>query len=103
MAKQEYNIGDHKQKSERGFGPGSGRHGMGTGEKANNFGQTMKQLVAYCNSYIPVILIALVLSFVGAALNVIGPDQLSKITDIIGCYRKGWNAISDSIWIRPFI
>ena len=83
MAKQEYNIGDHEQKPQRGFGPGSGRHGMGTGEKANNFGQTMKQLVAYCNSYIPVILIALVLSFVGAALNVIGPDQLSKITDII--------------------
>ena len=43
----------------------------------------MKKLVAYCNSYIPVILIALVLAFAGAALNVIGPDQLSKITDII--------------------
>ena len=59
------------------------RHGMRLGEKANNFGQTMKRLVAYCNSYIPVILIALVLAFAGAALNVIGPDQLSKITDII--------------------
>ena len=43
----------------------------------------MKKLVAYCNSYIPVIIIALVLAFAGAALNVIGPDQLSKITDII--------------------
>ena len=83
MAKQEYTIGDHNQKSHHAPGPGPGGHGMRTGEKANNFGQTMKKLVAYCNSYIPVILIALVLAFAGAALNVIGPDQLSKITDII--------------------
>ena len=83
MAKQEYTIGDHNQKSHHAPGPGPGGHGMRTVEKANNFGQTMKKLVAYCNSYIPVILIALVLAFAGAALNVIGPDQLSKITDII--------------------
>ena len=81
MAKQEYTIGDHDQKTQHA--PGPGQHGMRPGEKANNFGQTMKKLVAYCNSYIPVILIALVLAFAGAALNVIGPDQLSKITDII--------------------
>ena len=83
MAKQEYTIGDHKQKSQHAHGPGPGRHGMGPGEKANNFGPTMKKLVAYCSSYIPVIIIALVLAFAGAALNVLGPDQLSKITDII--------------------
>ena len=57
MAKQEYTIGDHDQKSQHAPGPGPGRHGMGPGEKANNFGQTMKKLVAYCNSYIPVILL----------------------------------------------
>ena len=56
MAKQEYTIGDHNQKSQHAPGPGPGRHGMGPGEKANNFGQTMKKLVAYCNSYIPVII-----------------------------------------------
>ena len=56
---------------------------MGPGEKANNFGPTMKKLVAYCSSYIPVIIIALLLAFAGAALNVLGPDQLSEITDII--------------------
>jgi len=81
MAKQEYTIGDHNQKSQHA--PGPGRHGMGPGEKANNFGPTMKKLVAYCSSYIPVIIIALVLAFAGAALNVLGPDQLSEITDII--------------------
>ncbi|XTP56756.1 ABC transporter ATP-binding protein [Niallia sp. Krafla_26] len=52
-------------------------------QKANDFSKTMKQLLAYCRSYLPVIVIALVLAFAGAALNVIGPDQLSKITDII--------------------
>ena len=83
MAKQEYTIGDHNQKSQHVHGPGPGRHGMGPGEKANNFGPTMKKLVAYCSSYIPVIIIALVLAFAGAALNVLGPDQLSEITDII--------------------
>ena len=55
MAKQEYTIGDHDQKSRPA--PGLGRHGMGSGEKANNFGQTMKKLVAYCSSYLPVILL----------------------------------------------
>jgi ATP-binding cassette subfamily B multidrug efflux pump len=83
MAKQEYTIGDHNQKPQHVPGPGPGRHGMGPGEKANNFGPTMKKLVAYCSSYIPVIIIALVLAFAGAALNVLGPDQLSAITDII--------------------
>ena len=83
MAKQEYTIGDHNQKPQHVPGPGPGRHGMGPGEKANNFGPTMKKLVAYCSSYIPVIIIALVLAFAGAALNVLGPDQLSEITDII--------------------
>ena len=83
MAKQEYTIGDHNQKPQHAPGPGPGRHGMGPGEKANNFGPTMKKLVAYCSSYIPVIIIALVLAFAGAALNVLGPDQLSEITDII--------------------
>ena len=83
MAKQEYTIGDHNQKPQHAHGPGPGRHGMGPGEKANNFGPTMKKLVAYCSSYIPVIIIALVLAFAGAALNVLGPDQLSEITDII--------------------
>ena len=83
MAKQEYTIGDHNQKPQHAPGPGPGRHGMGPGEKANNFGPTMKKLVAYCSCYIPVIIIALVLAFAGAALNVLGPDQLSEITDII--------------------
>src|SRR3954454_2073213 len=59
MAKQEYTIGDHDQKSQHA--PGPGRHGMVPGEKANDLGQTMKKLVAYCNRYIPVILTDIVL------------------------------------------
>ena len=81
MAKHEYTIGDHDRKAK----PSSlgGRHGMGPGEKANDFGKTMKQLLSYCKSYLPVIIVALILAFVGAALNVIGPDKLSEITDLI--------------------
>ena len=68
-------------------GPLGGGHGgppIGIpGQKANNFKKTMKQLVTYCNAYVPYILFALVLAFVGAAFNVYGPDKLSEMTDII--------------------
>ncbi|WP_428910910.1 ABC transporter ATP-binding protein [Niallia sp. Krafla_26] len=73
MGKQEEKVSTQHQ----------GPHGMVPAQKANDFSKTMKQLLAYCRSYLPVIVIALVLAFAGAALNVIGPDQLSKITDII--------------------
>ena len=68
-------------------GPLGGGHGgppMGIpGQKANNFKKTIKQLVTYCNAYVPYILFALVLAFVGAAFNVYGPDKLREMTDII--------------------
>ena len=68
-------------------GPLGGGHGgppIGIpGQKANNFKKTIKQLVTYCNAYVPYILFALVLAFIGAAFNVYGPDKLSEMTDII--------------------
>lgn len=63
----------------RGPGP---RMGM-PGQKATNFKKTLKQLIAYCKAYIPYILFALVLAFIGAAFTVYGPKLLSKMTDII--------------------
>lgn len=85
MAKNEYAVGDHEKnnhsKGPMGRGPGGP---MGApGQKANNFKQTIKQLVVYCNAYLPFIFGALILAFVGAALNVYGPDKLSEMTDII--------------------
>ena len=68
----------------RPMGGGHGGPPIGVpGQKANNFKKTIKQLVTYCNAYVPYILFALVLAFVGAALNVYGPDKLSEMTDII--------------------
>lgn len=86
MAKKEYTIGDHKENhSQHGpMGGGPGGPPMGaSGQKAKDFQKTIKQLVTYCSTYIPYILFALVLAFVGAAFNVYGPDQLSEMTDII--------------------
>ena len=81
MAKKEYTIGDHKENhSQHGpMGGGPGGPPMGaSGQKAKDFQKTIKQLVTYCSTYIPYILFALVLAFVGAAFNVYGPDQLSE-------------------------
>ena len=58
------------------FGGGHGGPPIGMpGQKANDFKKTIKQLVSYCNVYVPYILFALVLAFVGAAFNVYGPDK----------------------------
>ncbi|MGM9951279.1 MAG: ABC transporter ATP-binding protein [Lysinibacillus sp.] len=86
MTKHTDKVGNHKENMAP-RGPAGGGHGgppMGMpGQKANNFKKTIKQLVTYCHAYVPFILIALVLAFAGAALNVYGPDKLSEMTDII--------------------
>lgn len=80
--KNHYKIGDHKHDHKHHGPPGGPPMGM-SGQKAENFKETIKQLVTYCSTYIPFILFALVLAFVGAAFNVYGPDKLSEMTDII--------------------
>lgn len=85
MAKKEKEI-PLNQKEERRPGPGPGGPGgpMGPGGgKAKNFKETMKKLIAYCKSYVPLIILALVLGMAGAIFNIIGPEYLSRITDII--------------------
>ncbi|WP_396954184.1 ABC transporter ATP-binding protein [Neobacillus niacini] len=66
-------------------GPGGHPGGpMGSpGAKAKDFKKTIKQLVTYCKVYLPIIIIALVLAMAGAIFNIIGPEMLSKITDLI--------------------
>ena len=51
--------------------------------KAKDFKKTIKQLVSYCKVYLPIIIIALVLAMAGAIFNIMGPEMLSKITDLI--------------------
>ncbi|MEH7493012.1 ABC transporter ATP-binding protein [Neobacillus niacini] len=59
-------------------------HGKGgRGEKPKDFKNTMRQLISYCKVYLPAIIIALILAMAGSVFNIIGPDLLSEITDLI--------------------
>ena len=60
-----------------------GPMGMPGGGKAKDFNKTLKQLIAYCRAYLPIIIIALVLAAAGAIFNIVGPELLSQITDLI--------------------
>ncbi len=66
-------------------GPGGHPRGpMGSpGAKAKDFKKTIKQLVSYCKVYLPIIIIALILAMAGAIFNIMGPEMLSEITDLI--------------------
>ncbi|WHZ33134.1 ABC transporter ATP-binding protein [Desemzia incerta] len=45
--------------------------------------QTYKDLLAYINVYLPIVIVALVLAMGAAVISLIGPRQLSEITDLI--------------------
>lgn len=64
-------------------GPPGGPGGYGNNEKAKNFKQTWGELIRYCKPYMPAIITALVLAALGAIFSIIGPGQISKITDLI--------------------
>jgi len=74
-----------------------GRFGAGSGEKAKDFKGTWGKLIRYCNKYIPVILIALVVAACGTALQIIGPDKIKVMTNEI---MKGLPALVDG---RPVL
>lgn len=81
MAKEEYEFGAAKQAPPRG--PGSGPPGPGGGERAKDFKSAIKQLLNYSKSYKSVILLAVVFAMAGSCLTLVGPSQLSNITDEI--------------------
>ncbi|WP_132004898.1 ABC transporter ATP-binding protein [Mesobacillus foraminis] len=53
------------------------------GAKAKDFKKTAKQLISYCKTYLPLIVIALILAMAGSVFNIAGPELLSQITDLI--------------------
>lgn len=57
--------------------------GNGGGATVNNFKKAIGQLTSYSRAYVPMVILAMVLALVGAAFNVIGPDKLSDITNLI--------------------
>ncbi len=66
---------------------GQGGHPKGPmgvpGAKAKDFKKTAKQLISYCKTYLPLIVIALILAMAGSVFNIAGPELLSQITDLI--------------------
>lgn len=53
------------------------------GTKPKNMKQTYKDLLAYINVYLPIVVVALVLAMGAAVISLIGPRKLSEITDLI--------------------
>ncbi|MFJ5760865.1 ABC transporter ATP-binding protein [Neobacillus sp. NPDC093182] len=64
-------------------GPPHGSGPRGAGAKPKNFKKTFRQLISYCKVYLPLIIIALLLAMAGAIFNIIGPEFLNQITDLI--------------------
>lgn len=63
-----------------GSGPGLG---MMPGEKAKDFKKAVKDLFNYIKRYMPAIITAIIFSTAGTILNVIGPDKMKEITNLI--------------------
>lgn len=70
------------ERKNRGMGPGPGP-GMMPGEKAKDFKKAVKDLFNYIKRYMLAIITAIIFSTAGTILNVIGPDKMKKITNLI--------------------
>lgn len=103
MANKEYNIGDHAKQSKRHHGPGPGPGGPMAGPKAKNFGKSVKQLALYIKSYLPAIIIAIVLAVTATIFNIIGPDKLSDMTNMITKGLQGNVDIDGVVDIAMFL
>lgn len=75
-------------------GPGPRGMGMGGSEKAKDFKGVWVKLIRYCRSYIPTILIALIIAALGTVLQIIGPDKLKDMTNEI---MKGLPALVNGV------
>ncbi len=72
-----------------GMGGPGGMNSINTMQKPKDFLKTWKKLILYCRPYLPAIITALLLSIVGTILSIIGPKQLSKMSDLMaeGLYK----------------
>ncbi len=81
MAKNEYEIGSAN--NNRRKGPGGGPRGMMPAEKVKDFKGTMLKLLKYLKAYVPAMVVAVLLSFLGSLLSVVGPDKIKDLTAVI--------------------
>ena len=70
------------ERKNRGMGQGPGP-GMMPGEKAKDFKKAVKDLFNYIKRYMPAIITAIIFSTAGTILNVIGPDKMKEITNLV--------------------
>ena len=68
--------------------------GFGAGEKAKDFKGTWGKLIRYCRKYLPAIMIALVIAAVGTVFQIIGPDKMKDMTNVI---MEGLPALVDGV------
>lgn len=52
-------------------------------QKPKNLKQALGKLISYCKKEVGIIVLALILAVVGTVLTIIGPNQISRITDYI--------------------
>ncbi|MCD7825192.1 MAG: ATP-binding cassette domain-containing protein [Clostridiaceae bacterium] len=82
-------MNNNNQSSARTGGPmrrgpmGGGPMGGMGGGKARNMRESLMNLLSYCRSQAGIILFALVLAALGAVFTIIGPNQISRLTDYI--------------------
>ncbi|MBQ1466651.1 MAG: ABC transporter ATP-binding protein [Eubacteriaceae bacterium] len=76
MAKNEYKLGEAKIRQ-----GGGGR--MRVNEKPRDFKGTIKQLLSYLRVFLPQYAIAFTCAIVGVLLQLFGPDNMRKITNLI--------------------
>ena len=79
-----------------GMGAMRGGPGMGGGasEKPKDFRASWGKLISYCNSFIPMIIFALILAAIGTVFQFIGPDKIKDITNEIS---KGLPALINDV------
>jgi len=66
--------------------------GMGPAEKAKDFKGTWSKLINYCERYLSVVIVALIMAVLGAAMQIVGPDLLKDLTNEIA---KGFIGVID--------
>ncbi|WP_207668563.1 ABC transporter ATP-binding protein [Periweissella cryptocerci] len=66
-----------------------GGRNRGKGEKPKNIKKALTDLAVYCKPYLVPVILAVVTAALGSYFTIIGPDQLSKITDTITAGMMG--------------
>ena len=62
---------------------GSRPQAIANGKREKTDFKSLKKLLSYCKAYLPAIITALVLAFVGAVTTILGPDKISDLMNVI--------------------